>query len=141
MELNAEINKVFGQEMAKIFASTITEEEMEKEARWVWRELTSNKDKWGYGKDSELQRFIKQEFLSRTIEEVKKILAEPQNEEEVKKRAREMVAQARKIGEEAIISAMANKMVENTLSAYNTNEVFVRQVMEAMRLKDTDNFR
>lgn len=141
MELNTEINKVFGQEMARIFASTITEEEMEKEAKWVWRDLTSNKDKWGYGKDTELQRFIKQEFLSRTIEEVKKILAEPQNEEEVKKRAREMVAEARKIGEEAIINAMANKMVEHTLSAYNNNEVFVRQVMEALRLKDSDSFR
>ena len=39
MEINAEMNKVFGQEMAKLFAATINEEELKEKAQEVWHEM------------------------------------------------------------------------------------------------------
>lgn len=136
MEINAEINKVFGQEMAKLFASSISDEEMQKQANAVWRELTKTRmDNWGTRKDSELTNYIKNEFLARLHEEIKKILKEPENQEALEKRAREIIAEARRVGEEAIIKSMAEKMVENTLSAYNVHDKFVSQVMQEFHVE------
>ena len=124
MELNTEINKVFGQEMAKIFASTISEEEMMEQARSVWRKMTTaSTDSWSSRSDTELERFIKDEFLKDVQGKIKEILVEPRNAEELEKRAREMVDEARRIGEETIIKAMAEQMAKNTLFAYDVDGV------------------
>lgn len=136
MEFNAEINKVFGQEMAKLFAATISQEEMEQQAQKVWRELNTSTSTWNRRSDSQLEEYIKNEFLTALHEEVKKVLAEPDNKEELEKRAREMVAEARRIGEEAIIKSMANNLVSSTLSVYNIHDKFVQDVMEVLRLRD-----
>ena len=136
MEFNAEINKVFGQEMAKLFAATISQEEMEQQAQKVWRELNTSTNTWNRREDSELETYIKKEFLTALHEEIKKVLAEPDNKEELEKRAREMVAEARRIGEEAIVKSMADHLVSNALSAWNVHDKFVQDVMEVMRLRD-----
>lgn len=136
MEFNTEINKVFGQEMAKLFAATVSQEEMEQQAQKVWRELTTSTNTWNRRSDSELEVYIKNEFLTALHEEIKKVLAEPDNKEELEKRAREMVAEARRIGEEAIVKAMANNLVSGTLSVYNIHDKFVQDVMEVLRLRD-----
>lgn len=136
MEFNTEINKVFGQEMAKLFAATVSQEEMEQQAQKVWRELNTSTSTWNRRSDSELEEYIKKEFLTALHEEVKKVLAEPDNKEELEKRAREMVAEARRIGEEAIIKSMAEHLVSSTLSVWNVQDKFVQDVMEVMRLRD-----
>lgn len=142
MEINAEINKVFGQEMAKLFATSISKEEMEAKAKKVWRELTTTNDNgWGRTTDSTLEKYIKEEFLNALHEEIKKILAEPDNKEELEKRAREIVAEARRIGEEAIVKSMAEHLASNALSAWNVHDKFVSDVMEAMRLKSQPQWR
>lgn len=129
MEINTEINKVFGHEMAKIFASTISEEEMMAQAKRIWSELITSPNSWGSRQDSELDRYIKNEFLKDIQNRVKEIMAEPRNAEEVEKRAREIVEEARRVGEEAIITTMAEQMVKNTLYAYNVDDVLYEKVM------------
>lgn len=133
MALNTEINKVFGQEMAKIFASTISEEEMMEQARSVWRRMTNaSTNTWCSRSDTELERYIKDEFLKDVQGKIKEILAEPRSAEEIEKRAREMVDEARRIGEETIIKAMAEQMAKNTLYAYNVDDVIYQKVMSIM---------
>ena len=130
MEINTEINKVFGQEMAKIFASTISEEEMMEQAKSVWRKMTNaSTNTWCSRSDPELERYIKDEFLKDVQNKIKEILAEPRNAEEIEKRAREMVDEARRIGEEIIIKTMAEQMAKNTLYAYNVDDVLYEKVM------------
>lgn len=141
MELNAEINKVFGQEMAKLFAASISQEEMEEKAQKIWRDLNATNNDWGKTINSELEDYIKKEFLNEIHEEIKKILAEPDNKEELEKRAREMVAEARRIGEEAIVKSMAEHLVSSALCAYNTHEKFVYDVMEAMHVQERSPWR
>lgn len=141
MELNAEINKVFGQEMAKLFAASISKEEMETRAKKVWRELTTNNHGWGATTDNVLEEYIRKEFLNTLHEEIKKILAEPDNKEELEKRAREMVAEARRVGEEAIVRSMAEHLVSNALSVYNIHDKFVQDVMSVVHVKEQSPWR
>lgn len=141
MEINAEINKVFGEEMAKIFAASISQDEMMTKAKDIWRELTTVKDCWGYDKSPELERYIKKEFLREVHDKILEILKEPQNEEEIEKRAREMVEKATRIGEEAIIRTMAQRMVENILSKYDDNSHFVNEIMRELKVEESGGIR
>lgn len=135
MEINAEINKVFGAEMAKLFVDKISDEELSAAAEKAWAEL--NKKEWTYGggrKDSEIERKIKQTILDRIYKKINSILEEPISEEALEKKAREMVEAARKAGEEAIIREMAKNMVNNALSIYGRDEKNVYEVLNQLRL-------
>ena len=138
MEFNAEINKVFGQEMAKLFAATISQKELTAQAQKVWNELNETRDSWGRYADSELEQYIKKEFLLELHKEIKKVLEEPSNQEVLQKRAREMVEEARRIGEKATIMAIAQSMVEAILSEYNARKNFVSEVMKELHVEDTE---
>ena len=139
MEINAEMNKVFGQEMAKRFAATISEEELQKKAEDVWVEL--NKSEWSYGskKRSEIESCIREQIINRLYTKIEEILKEPINEEVLEKKAREMVDKARRAGEEAIIRDMAHHMADNVLSAYSRDERIVQEVLAQMRLQQENN--
>ena len=139
MEINAEMNKVFGQEMAKLFAATINEEELMQKAQQVWNNM--NKTEWSYNSrtDSEIEKYIKDQILNRLYEKIEIILKEPINEEALEKKAREMVDKARRVGEEAIIRDMARHMADNVLSVYNRDERIVQGVLGEMRLQQEKN--
>jgi len=139
MEINAEMNKVFGQEMAKLFAATINEEELMQKAQQVWNNM--NKTEWSYNSrtDPEIEKYIKNQILNRLYEKIEIILKEPINEETLEKKAREMVDKARRVGEETIIRDMARHMADNVLSAYNRDERIVQGVLSEMRLQQERN--
>lgn len=139
MEINAEMNKVFGQEMAKLFAATINEEELTQKAQQVW--INMNKSEWSYNSrtDSEIEKYIKEQILNRLYEKIEAILKEPINEEALEKKAREMVDKARRVGEEAIIRDMAQHMANNALSVYGRDERIVQEVLAEMRLRQEKN--
>jgi len=81
MELNTEINKVFGEEMAKIFAATISEEEIKEKADKIWKDLNNKIDRWGSRSDSALEAEVKRVLLDELHEKIKEIIHEPVNEE------------------------------------------------------------
>lgn len=139
MEINAEMNKVFGQEMAKLFAATINEEELTQKAQQVW--INMNKSEWSYNSrtNSEIENYIKDQILDRLYEKIKTILKEPINEEALEKKAREMVDKARRAGEEAIIRDIAHNMANNVLSVYGRDERIVQGVLAEMRLQHEQN--
>jgi nitrogen-specific signal transduction histidine kinase len=139
MEINAEMNKVFGQEMAKLFAATINEEELTQKAQQVW--INMNKSEWSYNSrtNSEIENYIKDQILDRLYEKIKTILKEPINEETLEKKAREMVDKARRAGEEAIIRDIAHNMANNVLSVYGRDDRIVQEVLSEMRLQQEGN--
>lgn len=139
MEINAEMNKVFGQEMAKLFAATIDEEELTQKAQQVWNNM--NKSEWSYNSrtEPEIEKYIKDQILDRLYEKIKAILKEPINEEALEKKAREMVDEARRVGEEAIVRDMAKHMADNVLSAYGRDDRIVQGVLAEMRLQKNNN--
>ena len=139
MEINAEMNKVFGQEMAKLFAATINEEELTQKAQQVWNNM--NKSEWSYNSrtNSTIENYIKDQILNRLYEKIETILKEPINEEALEKKAREIVDKARRVGEEAIIRDMAHHMADNVLSAYSRDERIVQEVLSQMRIQQERN--
>lgn len=141
MEINTEMNKVFGQEMAKLFAATITEEELQQKAKDVWAEL--NKSEWSYGskKRPEIENYIREQIINRLYTKIEEILKEPINEEVLEKKAREMVDKARRAGEEVIIRDMAYHMANNALSVYGRDERIVQEVLAQMQLQQEKNRR
>ena len=139
MEINTEMNKVFGQEMAKLFAATINEEELIQKAQQVWMDM--NKSEWSYNskKDSEIEKYIKNQILDKLYEKIAIILKEPINEEILEKKAREMVDKARRVGEEAIVRDMAKHMANNALSIYGRDEDIIQMVLSELNLKQETN--
>lgn len=139
MEINTEMNKIFGQEMAKLFAATINEEELTQKAQQVWNNMNKTEWSYSYRTDSEIEKYIKDQILNRLYEKITTILKEPINEETLEKKAREMVDKARRVGEEAIIRDMAHHMADNILSAYGRDERIVQGVLSEMRLQQEKN--
>lgn len=133
MELNTEINKVFGTEMAKLFASTISEEEILKHAQSAWDKIAKVQvDSYGRRKNPEIENYIRNEFVAALHNKVLEILKEPENEEVIEQHARELVNKAKQIADEAIVKAVAEGITTRTLSVYNTHEKFVMDVLTVL---------
>lgn len=142
MNINTEINKVFGNEMAKLFAGTISEEQLKATAEKIWIDMNkSERDTWGKRRDSEIERRIKEKIMDRLYDKIKAILDEPVNEELLEKHAREMVAKAREAGEEIIIRDMAKNYASNILSVYMRDEGVVNEVMRRLHVEPENGLR
>lgn len=142
MDINTEINKVFGNEMAKLFAGTISEEQLKATAEKIWIEMNkSERDTWGKRRDSEIERRIKEKIMDRLYDKIKAILDEPVNEELLEKHAREMVAKAREAGEEIIIRDMAKNYASNILSVYMRDEEVVNKVLCELHVESENGRR
>lgn len=135
MELNTEINKVFGEEMAKIFAATISEEEIKEKADKIWKDLNNKIDRWGSRSDSALEAEVKRVLLDELHKKIKEIINEPENEEEFNAKAREMVAKARQIAEEGIVKHLAESIIGRTVTSYNDYSRLTMEIMNEIRIR------
>ena len=135
MELNTEINKVFGQEMAKIFAATISEEEIKEKADKIWKDLNNKIDRWGSRSDSALEAEVKRVLLDELHKKIDEIIHEPVNEEMFEAKAREMVAKARQIAEEGIVKHLAESIIGRTVTSYNDYSRLTMDIMNEMRIR------
>ncbi len=129
MELNTEINRVFGEEMAKIFASTISEDELKIKAEEVWKQMNSHRDAWGRSKNSDIEDFIKNVLLEKLHEKILEVLQEPESEEAIELHARLLVKKARETADDAIVRSVAEGITTRTLSVWNNHEKFVMDVL------------
>lgn len=135
MELNAEINRTFGEEMAKLFAATISEDELMKKANSIWFDMNQPEYRYNERKDTDIERYVKNQILERLHGKIKEILKEPVNEELLEKRAREMLEEARKVAEEAIVKDLARHMTNDALSVYNVRDDIVNEVMRRLSVQ------
>lgn len=117
MELNTEINRVFGEEMAKVFSKSISQEEIMNAAKEAWKQLNYRESSYWNGgvKDSQIDKLIKSVCLERLKEEVEKITSTDEFKAQ-------MVVLAKQIVDE-IIEETHKKTVEeisNRLAALST---------------------
>lgn len=141
MEINTEINKVFGEEMAKIFASSISEETLKVKAEEMWKQLSNKPNEWGNKQNSDIEKLIKNTLLDKLHEKILKILKEPVNEEMMEAHARELIDKARKVAEEAIVKSMANHLASTALSAWNVQDKFVSDVLMVLHTEEEKSKR
>lgn len=111
MELTAEILKVFGSEMAKIFSETIKEEEFTATAEKAFKTITEHKT--GYpacNEPSVLEKAVANIVLERVIEHVNLILATDEGKAVVEKLAEHILAEAEEKAREILVDKIANNM-------------------------------
>lgn len=106
MEINAEVNKIFGQEMAKLFAATISEDEMYKKAKAVWNDMNRS----AYNRDSEINAFIKNAFKDELKDEINKITSSDVFKEYISSMAQDIVDEIVKKTKEKMIEDVSNRL-------------------------------
>lgn len=113
MEINTEINKIFGQEMAKLFADSISEEELRAKAKDAWLAI-NKKESMGYydSRRSQIETLVKEELLSRIKTEVNTILSTEEVKIDIHNRAQEIINNVRKKTEEKIIERTSNMIAD-----------------------------
>lgn len=122
MEINAEINKIFGTEMAKLFAEQISEEELRDSAIESYNKLrNSGRSSSYYGNyDSDFDKYLRAAILDRFKEEVNKYLQTEQIQIDIQKEAEKLVNDIREKAREKILERASNALVEiytgNTLT-------------------------
>ena len=124
MEMTTEITKVFGNEMAKLFASTVSEEEMKKTASEVWEKLKKHEcSGFGTRYESELEKLIKAAIIDKVMEKVDELLQRPRDKEALNREAANIVLEARKKANEMIIENLAEGMAKTPFIDYNLQQM------------------
>lgn len=109
MELNAEINKIFGQEMAKLFAAQISEKELDDKARQAWIALNS-KGSGYWNSESEIDKQIKIAMLNCLKEEIDKITQTDEFKKEMETIAKQIVEDIKTRTQEKIVEEASTRM-------------------------------
>lgn len=119
MEISAEINKIFGQEMAKLFAEQISEEELRQEAVKSYNNLRAKNYSSIYSSDSDFDKYLKGAILDRFKDEVNKYLESEEIRIDIQTEARKLVDEIRETAKKKIIEKASDALV----SVYSGNEV------------------
>lgn len=119
MEINAEINKVFGQEMAKLFAEQITEEELRTEAIKSYNKLRARGSNYWANQDNEFDRYLQKAILERYKEEVNKYLETEQLRINIQEETRKLVDEIREEARRKIIENASDTI----LNIYRGNDM------------------
>lgn len=119
MELNAEINRVVGEQMAVLLAQKIPEEELEAASRKAWVALNQHDYSYGRDKESQLEKLIKDRIISTVLKKVDEILSESRPKEEIQAEA-ERIATAAK--------AKANELMINTIAESLSRRAFMPDI-------------
>lgn len=116
MEINTEINRIFGEEIAKIYANSINEEELKQTAQQMFDKLKEpNGDRWSKDNRSELEKLIDNYIQGKVLEEVRNIMDQPEEGEELRKHAEDLVQRIKELSDKLIVDAMAQHIVERTV--------------------------
>ena len=122
MEINTEINKIFGGEMAKLFANKVSEEELEKKSREAWNEITKRPFSYSCQEKSQLEKMIHDQIVARILSRVEEILKEPVPEELINQQARDIANRAKEKATEIMINTIAenisNRMFNDMSNSY-----------------------
>ena len=110
MEISAEINKVFGTEMAKLFAENITEEEMQQYARKAWSELNKKDNSYFASGQSKLEDMVQKEVAKRLQEQIEAFLDTETVKADIQAEAEKIVTKIRERTAEKFIEEASNML-------------------------------
>ena len=134
MELNAEINKVFGEEMAKLFAAKFSEEEMERYANVAWKSLIQKSNTY-WGNESEIDKAVKRAMLDKMQEKIKEVTGTEEFQNNMSALAKtivdEIIDETHKKMVESVSTQLA--MLSTGYSGYGLNSLIEETVMRMMK--------
>ena len=134
MELNAEINKVFGEEMAKLFAAKFSEEEMERYANVAWKSLIQKSNIY-WENESEIDKAVKRAMLDKMQEKIKEVTGTEEFQNNMSALAKtivdEIIDETHKKMVESVSTQLA--MLSTGYSGYGLNSLIEETVMRMMK--------
>lgn len=135
MELNTEINKVFGKEMAKLFAASISEEDMMSAAKEAWKELNHRESSYWNCKDSEVDKLIKSECLNRLKEAVQKITSTEEFQKQMSSLAKQIVEEIIDETHKKTVDEVSNRLAALSTGYHGTGlaSIIAQVVQEMMK--------
>ena len=137
MEISTEINKIFGQEMARLYAEKISDEEMLKVAQACWRSmLTDNAGNSWNRRETEVDKIIKRELDKKLSAACEKILSSEEAQIDIEKKAKEMIEKIRQQAEEKIIertSDVITRLYTGSEMGLNLRGYIQQVIMESLR--------
>lgn len=136
MEINTEINKIFGEEMAKLFANKVSEEELEKKSREAWDEITKRPYSFYNNEKSQLEKMIHDQIVARILSKVEEILKEPVPEEMINQQARDIANRAKEKATEMMIDTIAKNISNRMFNDMSDSYAIINgcaQVADAIR--------
>lgn len=135
MELNTEINKVFGKEMAKLFAASISEEDMMSVAKEAWKELNHRESSYWNCKDSEVDKLIKGECLNRLKEAVQKITSTEEFQKQMSSLAKQIVEEIIDETHKKTVDEVSNRLAALSTGYHGTGlaSIIAQVVQEMMK--------
>lgn len=133
MELNAEINKVFGQEMAKLFAAKFSEEEMKRYANVAWKSLI-NRGNGYWSNESEIDKAVKREMLDAMQEKIKEITGTEEFQNNMSELAKTIVNEIIDKTHEKMVKSVSDQLaaISTGYGGVGLNGLIERTVMEMM---------
>ena len=136
MEISTEINKIFGQEMARLYAETISEKEMVEFARTCWRNMLYDKSSGWTNRESEAEKVIRRELEKKLSAACEKILSSEEAQIDIEKKAKEMIDKIRQQAEEKIIertSDVITRLYTGSEMGLNLRGYIQQVIMESLR--------
>lgn len=110
MEINAEINKVFGEEMAKLFATKVSEEEMMKAAREAWYTMTRHEYRYGGTQPSQIDTLVQNKIRENVLDVVDQITQTDEFKAECKKQAEEIVKEIQEQVHAKVVAEVSDRL-------------------------------
>ena len=108
MELTAELTKAFGGELAKIFSSTIPEEEIKELAHKAYADVSARKFTYHGTEASKLETAISELVLGKILEEIKEQLNSDEGKQLVRESAERIIKTAREKSEGMLVDVLAS---------------------------------
>lgn len=118
MEINAEINKVFGQEMAKLFAAQISEEDMLKQAKETWIQMNAREYRYGSYSDSKIDELIKDRIRARMREAVDQVTSTEAFKSQTKQLAEQIVQEIIEKTHEKVVEEVSSRLAGMSVGGY-----------------------
>lgn len=134
MELNTEINRVFGEEMAKVFSKSISQEEIMNAAKEAWKQLNYRESSYWSTKDSQIDKLIKSVCLDRLKEEVEKITSTDDFKAQMAVLAKQIVDEIIEETHKKTVEEISNRLaaLSTGYGGYTLKDMIAQTVMDMM---------
>lgn len=119
MDISTNIEKVFGEEIAKLYSSKISEEDLYKTAEEVFKKITVHPYSYGNYHESELEKLIQKLYLEKLAGAVNSILSQPRIQEEIQKEAEEIVKEAKKVAHEKLVNRISDGLAHSATYSFD----------------------
>lgn len=123
MEISANIEKVFGNELAKLYCEQISEEELKQTASRLYASVSKGAYVYGNYNKSKLEEAIDKVFVERLAEIVNELLSTPESKEKLRSEAEAIIEEARKVAHEKLVEKISNGFCNNALYSNDTQVI------------------